>query len=109
MQEFRRAEHITTQLWGGSLQPRSGGGPFHKGDNKTHEFLQEVKQTDKQSYSLSLKTIEKIMLQALHEGRKAMGIIQFEDKLSTRVAWMLERDQLNLYKELEELRSKCQE
>lgn len=72
-------ERKDQKRFGAKGTPRSGGLWFAKGDNKTKSFLIENKSTDKQSFSVKLKTFQKIEKEAIYEGRIPLLSISIGD------------------------------
>jgi hypothetical protein len=72
MQELKIGKDI-----GGVRTPASGAFVGHKGDVEGKRFLIEAKQTEKNSYALSRKTIIKIDKEALGYGKIPAIVIEF--------------------------------
>ena len=69
----KQEKRVTRQIASGSLWT-------NKGDIKDDECLIEVKFTQKKSYSLELKTVEKIFEEASKIGRIPKMVIEFLDE-----------------------------
>lgn len=67
--DSRKSERVVAELLRGRPRPASGAIPGIKGDVKSDTYLVEDKFTDKKSYLVSLKTLNKIAYEALGEGR----------------------------------------
>jgi hypothetical protein len=62
---------------GGRVQPGSGSSPRARGDVRSEEFLDELKYTDKASYSLKVDTLKKVFDDAIAQDREGRMIIEF--------------------------------
>jgi hypothetical protein len=72
-QERRHAARV-----GGRVQAGSGSSWRAKGDVKSEEFMDELKETDGKQYSLTVTAIRKIFRAAVQSGRTPRMIIDFK-------------------------------
>lgn len=63
---------------GGKRQPGSGARPGAPGDVRSENELTEMKFTDAKSYTLKVSDLQKILRQALSQGREPEFVIDFE-------------------------------
>lgn len=68
-----------SKLFKGKRVPGSGNQWSKPGDVKTDDFLMEVKQTDKKSYSLNVAIWKKISKEALFSYRMPMMSLKIQD------------------------------
>jgi len=73
----------------------SGALHFDKGDLKTEDYVIEVKYTDKKSYRITAKTLEKIWNDALESNKLPKMVIGLQGEENTR--WVVT---VNLTKEV---------
>lgn len=66
--------------FGGSVNKASGSLWYKPGDVSTDKFLIDSKQTDKKSYSISLKTWNKLFDEALFSFRIPILSLEIQDK-----------------------------
>lgn len=69
----KRSEEEVARLPGGSKQTNSGRTWRSRRDNRLNEFLIETRDTDNDSYSLSRKEFEQIVLDAAREPPGFLG------------------------------------
>ena len=79
MKKWKQKELKDRKDFRGKSIRGSGNQAFHPGDIKSDQFLIESKQTDKQSYSISLKTWTKIYDEALFSFKLPLLSIQIQD------------------------------
>lgn len=72
-QEKKRAEET-----GGRLSAGSGSSYRSPGDVKSEDYLEEVKYTDKASYSLTVKVLNDIRRKARLTGREPRMVVDYE-------------------------------
>lgn len=65
MKKWQKKETKDAKLFGGRRTPRSGGLWYSKGDSRCEKYLIENKQTEKESFSVSVKLWKKIEREAL--------------------------------------------
>lgn len=80
MKNWQLKETKDAKSFGGRRQKGSGNQWKNPGDVKDGDFLTEVKQTDKQSYSLNYWTWRKIEDEALFSFRLPRMSIQIRDR-----------------------------
>lgn len=74
----KREREIASEI-GGRAVPASGAFLGSPGDVKNDAWLYEVKQTEKKSYSLSLKVLRKMTQEAFSVDRKPILLVSFEE------------------------------
>ena len=79
MKKWVKKEKDDKKAFGGRLQKASGRYWGQPGDLKTDKFLIDSKQTDKNSYSISKKTWDKIYEEALFSQRLPLLSILIQD------------------------------
>jgi hypothetical protein len=72
-QRSKRSEEEVGRLPGGKKQVNSGRTPFSRRDAKLNEFLLEVRDTDNDTYKLSRKEFEKVVIDAAREPPGYLG------------------------------------
>ena len=77
--KWEMKEISDSKLFKGKRVPGSGNHWSKPGDVKTDDFLLEVKQTDKASYSLNVNIWKKISKEALFSYRLPMMSIKIQD------------------------------
>ena len=75
-----RQEKELSKALGAKLTPASGAFAFNKGDMKTDEWLIESKATEKPSYSLTKKVLEKIEREAIKDHRLPLLILELQGR-----------------------------
>ena len=79
MKNWQKKELKDSKVFNSKRTPRSGGLWFAKGDSKSDEYLIENKQTEKESFSVSVKLWEKINREALLSRRIPLLSIEMGD------------------------------
>ena len=74
--KWHKKERRDRDSFGGRRTPRSGGLWGFKGDIKSDKFLIESKQTEKKSYSVTQKLLQKLWNEAILEQR--IGVLSVE-------------------------------
>lgn len=80
MKKWELKEKSDAKTFGGRRVKGSGNQWSAPGDVKTDTFLIDSKQTEKNSYSISLKTWDKLCSEALFSYRIPLLSIQIKDK-----------------------------
>ena len=80
LNKWRGKEKKDAKDFGGYRQKGSGNFWSKPGDVKTDKFLIDSKQTDKQSYSITLKTWDKLYKEALFSFRIPILSLLIKDK-----------------------------
>jgi len=78
--KWQKKEKQDKKLFGARATPRSGGLWNFKGDSQSKHFLVESKQTEKKSFSLTKKLLEKVYLQGLKESKIGVISIQVQNQ-----------------------------
>ena len=79
MKKWKKKEQKDSEDFEGKLIRGSGNQWSRPGDSKSDRFLIESKQTEKKSYSISLKTWQKISDEALFNFRLPLLSLQIKD------------------------------
>ena len=78
MKKWEKKEKSDEKLFGGRRQKASGNQWYAPGDVKSDKFLIDSKQTDKKSYSITLKTWDKLYEEALFARKLPMLSLQIQ-------------------------------
>ena len=84
--KWHKKERRDRDSFGGRRTPRSGGLWGFKGDIKSDKFLIESKQTEKKSYSVTQKLLQKLWNEAILEQRIPILSVELGDGKSL-CAW----------------------
>ena len=79
MKKWVKKEKSDEKVFDGRRQRGSGNRWYAPGDVKTDRFLIDSKQTDKKSYSISMKTWDKLYEEALFAKRLPVLSLQIQD------------------------------
>lgn len=79
MKKWQKKEKSDAKEFGGYVQKGSGNTWSAPGDVKTDRFLIDSKQTDKKSYSVSIKTWDKLYEEALFAKKLPILSLKIQD------------------------------
>lgn len=94
--KWRKFEEKTAKAFGGKRVRGSGNRWFAKGDVKTDQFLIENKITQKKSYSISLRVLQKAYDEAIFSFRTPLLSIKIKD---TEIIILFKDDFLKILEE----------
>ena len=98
MKKWKKKEKLDARDFGGHSQVGSGNQWYAPGDVKTDDFLIDSKHTTKKSYSITLKTWDKLYEEALFAKRLPVLSLQIQE---TEIVILDKQDFLKLINKVE--------